>query len=172
MAPSASTHYQASEKMASRSSRQSGQKPRRSRKGIARPRNITEDEKRVIRELYASGYTGYQIEEMTGIGHSAVYNHIGRTKASTPSWTDDEIQILVDGYFEGMPVKEIAQKVQKSERAVCLRMCRYRQALRRDERKQMVLRAFAWGIKQGLPANKILVAAKKADILREVEPRV
>lgn len=160
MAQTTSAHHQAAKKMAQENSKQPRQKPGGGRKGTPRPGNVTDEEKRVIRDMYATGYTGIQIEQMTGIGHTTVYRVIGRTKGSTPTWTDDEIQIMVDGYLEKMPVKEIAKKLGKNEKSVRTRMSRYRKEVRNNPKKKRALGAITMAFK----------AVRKADIFREIEP--
>ncbi|MFZ5687860.1 MAG: hypothetical protein ACOY9Y_06670 [Bacillota bacterium] len=134
--------------MAERQGALGGQKSGRSRKGIARPSNVTEEEKRVIRELYSAGYTGLQIEQITGIGHTTIYKIISRTRASNPTWTDDEIQILVDGYLEKKKISEIAEQLPgRSIQAIRIKMCRYRKEVRKDPKKRRALSAITLALK-------------------------
>ncbi|MBW2672561.1 MAG: hypothetical protein JRD89_03980 [Deltaproteobacteria bacterium] len=72
---------------------------------------------------------------------------------------DEENQIMVDGYAEGWPVKKIAEKLKRrSPAAVKIAMCRYRKAVRADQKKQYVLHMIGVALR----------ALRKADILREV----
>jgi hypothetical protein len=120
---------------------------------------ITREKAELIRQLYAQGLNGHQIAAKLGIGHTAVYRHLGLNLYRKPRWTDDENQIMVDGYAEGRPVKEIAAQIGRSPRAVMVAMCRYRKKVREDKKKQYVLRMI----------GKALAALRKADILRGVE---
>ncbi len=165
MAPAANTGFKSADAVAEKGSIPKKQKHRQDNPRAFRRRNVTEAEKRVIRELYAAGYTGLQIEQMTGIGHTAVYRWIGRTRASTPTWTDEELQILIDGYWRGWPVEKIAKKVGRSKVAVRIRMHRYRKALQQDIRRRKVLQLFAWAAKNRLPIGRVITLARKTDIL-------
>lgn len=80
--------------------------------------------------------------------------------AGTPTWNDDEIQVMVDGYLEKKKTKEIALLLHgRSPRAVMIRMCRYRKEVRKDPKKQRVLGVM----------TKVLKIMRKADIFRELE---
>lgn len=169
MAPVANTGDKSTAKMAESRELHQKQKHSGNHQGTYRQYNVTEEEKRVIRVLYTAGYTGYEIEQITGIGKSAVYKWIGRTSASTPAWTDEELQVLVDGYARGWPPKRIAKILDKSELAVRLRMHRYRKALKQDPYKRKVLQVLLAGAKNGVPVGSIIKYARKADVFREVE---
>jgi hypothetical protein len=93
------------------------------------------------------------------LGSTTVYKHLKLRKCTHPEWTDDEIQIMVDGYLEKTPVREIARKVGRSPRAVMVKMCRYRKQVRKDPKKRRALSAISLALK----------AVRKADIFREME---
>ena len=122
-------------------------------------RPITPEQKQRIRELYAAGKTAKEIAREIGLGKTAVYNHLGLGKKGTPTWTDDEIQVLVDGYLEKKTAKEIAKKLGRSKGAVSVRMCRYRKEVRNNPKKRRALSAI----------TMVLRAVRKADIFREIE---
>lgn len=94
-----------------------------------------------------------------GLGSTTVYNHLGLGRPGTPTWSDDQLQVMVDGYLDKRPVKEIAGQVGRSSRAVKIRMCRYRKAVRNDSKKRRALSAISLAFK----------AVRKADIFRELE---
>lgn len=126
-------------------------------------RNITTEQKQQIQELYNNGgLNGYEIAIRLGIGKSSVYRYLQLKRRITPRWTDDEIQVLVDGYMEKRPVKEIAKHLGRPPRAVTIRMCRYRKQVRKDPKKRRALGAITLALK----------AVRKADIFRETEGAV
>jgi hypothetical protein len=94
-----------------------------------------------------------------GLGSTTVYNHLGLGRPGTPTWNDDQIQVLVDGYLERRSAKEIAARVGRSPRAVIIKMCRYRKAVRSDPKKRRALSAISLAFK----------AVRKAEIFRELE---
>jgi len=94
-----------------------------------------------------------------GLGSTTVYNHLGLGRPGTPTWSDDQLQVMVDGYLDKRPVKEIAAQVNRSVNAVKIRMCRYRKAVRSDPKKRRALSAISLAFK----------AVRKADIFRELE---
>jgi hypothetical protein len=96
---------------------------------------------------------------MTGFCSTTVYNHLTLNRCRGLAWSDDEIQVLVDGYLDKRPVKEIALKIGRSRRAVVVRMCRYRKEVRSDPKKRRALSAITLAFK----------AVRKADIFREME---
>lgn len=98
--------------------------------------------------------------EILGIGRTAVYNHLGLGRIKNPDWTDEEVQVLVDGYAEGLTAQEIAKKLPgRTPLAVRIRMHRHRKEIRKNPKKQRALRAITWALK----------AVRKADIFREME---
>jgi len=121
-------------------------------------KKITVDQKRKIKELYESIKNGHAVGREMGLGSTTVYNHLSLGKCTHPIWTDDEIQIMVDGYLDKMPVQEIARKIGRSPRAVMVKMCRYRKQIRKDPKKRRALSAISMALK----------AVRKADIFREV----
>lgn len=103
--------------------------------------------------------TGYQVAAKLHISKSAVYKRIHSGK-KMPHWTDEENQIMVDGYAERLPVREIAKKLPgRSPRAIMVAMCRYRKKVRADAKKRLAIKMI----------GKALKAVRKADIFREVE---
>lgn len=122
-------------------------------------KSLTDEQKEKIRELYREINNGHEVARQMGLGSTTIYKHLGLQKRNTPTWTDDEIQIMVDGYLEKMPVREIARKVGKGESSVRIRMCRYRKEVRRDPKKRRALSAITMAFK----------AVRKADIFRETE---
>ena len=121
-------------------------------------RGLTPEQKQRIKELYNKTGNGHKVAQIMGLGSTTVYKHLGLNKRKTPSWTDDEIQILVDGYMEKRPVKEIAKQLRRPPRAVTIRMCRYRKQIRKDPKKRRALSAITLALK----------AVRRADIFREV----
>lgn len=122
-------------------------------------KNLTDEQKEKIRELYQEINNGHEVARRLGLGSTTIYNHLGLQKQNTSTWTDDEIQIMVDGYLEKIPVREIARKARKSEVAVRIRMCRYRKEVKADPKKRRALSAITMAFK----------AVRKADIYREME---
>lgn len=112
-----------------------------------------------IRQLYEQGLNGYQIAARLRRSPTNVYKHL-QLGLKKPRWTDEDNQVLVDGYAAGLSGKEIAARLGRSPRAVYVAMCRYRKAVRADERKRRALRAIGMALK----------AVRKADIFREVTP--
>lgn len=94
-----------------------------------------------------------------GLGSTTVYKYLALSICTHPIWSDNEIQVMVDGYLEKIPVREIARKVGRSPRAVRIRMCRYRKEVRKDPKKRRALSAISLALK----------AVRKADIFREME---
>lgn len=122
-------------------------------------KSVTPVQVQRIRDLYAVTKNGHEVARIMGLGSTTVYNHLGLGRAATPAWTDDQIQVMVDGYLDKRPPREIAAQVDRSPRAVRARMCRYRKAVRSDPKKRRALSAIALAFK----------AVRKADIFRELE---
>lgn len=122
-------------------------------------KKITSEQARQIREIYAETRNGYEVARRLGLGHTTAYNHLALKKCTHPTWTDEEIQVMVDGYLEKTPVREIARKVGRSPRAVRIKMCRYRKQVRKDPKKRRALSAITMALR----------AVRKADIYREME---
>lgn len=113
----------------------------------------------MIFQLRQEGLTGYQIATHIGRGKTTVYRYIS-TGVRRPRWTDDENQILVDGYMAKMPVKEIAKKLpSRSPQAIRIAWCRHKKKIRTDPKKQYALSMIV----------RALRAVRKADIMREME---
>jgi DNA invertase Pin-like site-specific DNA recombinase len=71
-------------------------------------KKVTPEQARRIREVYDETKNGYEVARRLGLGHTTVYNHLALKKCTHPIWSDDEIQTMVDGYLEKIPVREIA----------------------------------------------------------------
>lgn len=134
------------------------EKYRDNNSGANRRRNVTPEQKQQIAKLYAAGKKGLQIAKEIGISKSAVYKYLELDKTGTPTWNDDELQIMVDGYLEKEPPKEIAKKVGRSPGAVAVRMCRHRKEVRNNPKKRRALSAITMALR----------AVRKADIFREL----
>ena len=159
MAPTTNTGVKGTNDMASGGKFHDRQKRRYNHSRTNRRRDVTAEQKQLIVELYASGKTGKEIAKEMKLGRTTVYNHLALGKAGTPTWNDDELQILVDGYLEKKPAKEIAKKVGRSPGAVAVRMCRHRKEVRNNPKKRRALSAIAMAFR----------AVRKADIFREME---
>ena len=120
---------------------------------------ITERQKQRIQDLYAVTKNGHKVAKMLGMGSTTVYNHLALGRPGTPAWSDDQLQVMVDGYLDKRPPKEIASQVGRSINAVKIRMCRYRKSVRSDPKKRRALSAISLAFK----------AVRKADIFRELE---
>lgn len=133
-------------------------------KGSHKRRNVTAEEIDIFRQLYEQGFTGKQIAYLTGRSKTAVYRHLQLKEAKRPRWTDDEMQVLVDGYLElqrGEIGKTLSEKLGRSRRSVYVQMHNYRKKLKRDPKKTRALRAITMAFR----------AVRKADIFRESEYR-
>jgi len=135
------------------------EKHRGNNQGPHRKRKVTPEQERQIRELYAVTKNGYKVAERLGLGSTTVYKWLNLRRHTRPRWSDEEIQVLVDGYLEKRTVKDIAMKVGRSCSAVRIKMCRYRKQVRADPKKQRALRAITMALR----------AVRKADIFREAE---
>jgi len=124
-----------------------------------RRRDVTPDQKQRIRELYAETGSGYEVARIMGLGRTTVYNHLELGKGKKPRWTDDENQVVVDGYIEGRKVADIAKAVGRSKGSVVLHMHRHRKKIREDPKKRRVMGVM----------TRVLKVMRKADIFREVE---
>lgn len=112
------------------------------------------------RKLYSELQNGHLVAERMEFGHTTVYKYLNLQSRHAPTWSDDELQVLVDGYYDKKPVKEIAKMLTKrSPRAVMVRMCRYRKSVKEDPKKKRALRAISFALR----------AVKKADIFKEME---
>ena len=120
---------------------------------------LTVEQKNKIKELYVSISNGHKVARQLNLGSSTIYKHLSLQKCKHPKWTDEDIQVLVDGYLEKMPSVEIARKIGRSPRAVRIKMCRYRKQVKNDPKKHRALSAISMAFK----------AVRKADIFRELE---
>lgn len=160
MGTAARADYKSPDEVAEGRSAHPGKEHRGGSKETNRRRNVTPETKERIRELYEKTGNGHEVARLLGLGSTTVYNHLGLGRPGTPIWTDDEIQVMVDGYLGKRPVKAIAAKLKtRSPRAVMIRMCRYRKQVRDDPKKRRALNAITLALK----------AIRKADIFREVE---
>lgn len=97
--------------------------------------------------------------ERLGIGRTAVYTHLRLRLRTSPRWTDEEVQVLVDGYLDKTPVAQISALLPgRSLRAIRSRMCRHRKWVKKDPKKKRALSAITMALK----------AVRKTDIFREV----
>lgn len=124
-------------------------------------RNVTAEEKERIRELYQAGVPVKEIASQFPWSKSTIERYLGPPKRR-PRWTDEDNQIMVDGYFEGKPVKKIAKKLNRSPTAVRVAMCRYRKAVNSDPKKKRVMGVMTY----------VLKVMRKADIFRELDSGV
>lgn len=125
-----------------------------------RRRDVTPEQKQRIQELYAKTGNGYEVARIMGLGRTTVYNHLGLGKGKKPRWTDEENQVVVDGYAENRPVADIAKAIGRSSGSVALHMHRHRKKIREDPKKRRVMGVM----------TRVLKVMRKADIFREVEP--
>lgn len=126
----------------------------------SRLNRISAEQKSRILELYEVTGSGYRVAVEMGIAAATVYNHLGLKKYKAPTWTDDENQIVVDGYLAGLPVKQIAEKLPgRNENSVKIAMCRHRKSVKKDPKKRRVMGVMTY----------VLRAMRKADILRLAE---
>lgn len=139
-----------------------GEKHSGDNQGANKRRNVTAEEVEAFKQLHEQGFTGTQIAALTGRSKTAVYKHLQLKEKSRPRWTDEEMQILVDGYFEGESVKKIAKKLGRSPTAVRVAMCRYRKAVNSDPKKKRVMGVMTY----------VLKVMRKADIFRELDSGV
>ncbi len=140
-----------------------GKKHRGNNQGAYQRRNVTAEEIDMFKQLYEQGCTGTQIAVLTGRSKSAVYRHLNLGN-SRPRWTDEENQILVDGYLElkrGEIGDVLTKKLDRSRRSIYVQMYHYRKKLKQDPKKTRALRAITMAFR----------AVKKADIFRESEYR-
>jgi len=126
-----------------------------------RRRNVTEEEIERIRELYQAGIPVSAIAAQVALSKSTVERYLGAA-TRRPRWTDDDNQILVDGYLEKKPIKEIAKKLNRSPTAVRVAMCRYRKAVNSDPKKKRVMGVMTY----------VLRVMRKADIFKELNSGV
>lgn len=113
-----------------------------------------------IRALYAERRNGHEVARLLKLGHTTVYKYLDLDNQPRPRWTEEENQVLVDGYAEKQPIKKIAAKLgRRSPRAVMVAMCRYRKTVRKDEKKRYVLHMIGVALR----------ALRKADIMRDVD---
>lgn len=124
-----------------------------------RRRHITAEQKQRIRDLYETTKNGHEVARMMGLGSTTVYRHLELKKCKKPLWTDEDDQIVVDGYAEKRSVKEIARAIGRSNRAVVLHMCRHRKKIREDPKKRRVMGVMTY----------VLRVMRKSDIFRELE---
>ncbi|GEM_PF-4599817 len=113
-----------------------------------------------IRALYAEKRNGYEVARLLKLGHTTVYKHLRLSNPPKPRWTEEENQVMVDGYAEKRSVRAIAGQVGRSPRAVMVHMCRYRKHVRGDPKKRRALSMITLALK----------AVRKADIFREIGP--
>lgn len=83
----------------------------------SRCRHVTPEQVQRIKDLYAITRNGHEVARIMGLGSTTVYNHLGLGRPGTPAWTDDQLQVMVDGYLDKRPPKEIASQVGRSARA-------------------------------------------------------
>lgn len=121
-----------------------------------------------MRQLYASGMSVDEIAAALKLGRTTVYKHLSLRLRQQPRWSEEELQWLIDARYLGMTYKEIAKILGRSPIALRIAMCRHRKWVRSDEKRKAVLGFVSWGVKNKVPVRKLLTAARRADILREV----
>lgn len=102
-----------------------GNNPNDDRKG----NRITPEQKRRIHELYAETKNGHEVARRMGIGSTTVYKCL-KLGGSKPRWSDDDDQVVIDGYIEKRKVEEIAKQVGRSRLAIVLHMHRHRKKIK------------------------------------------
>ena len=123
---------------------------------------FTPDDLIEAKRLYSELKNGHMVADVMGWGHTTIYKHLKLGIRNTPRWSDDDIQIMVDGYLEKRPIKDIAFLLKKSPKAVMVRMHRYREWVKKDPRKRRALRAISFALR----------AVRKIDVFRELEYEV
>lgn len=113
----------------------------------------------MMQEMRNAGMTPEEIARELNRARSCVYRHLHQG-AKHPRWTDDENQVMVDGYLAKLPVKEIAQRLPgRSETAIRVAWWRHKKKVREDPKKQYTMSMI----------TRALCAVRKADIYRELE---
>lgn len=158
MEPVARANQKSTNGMAESGKLHKREKHSRSNPGTSRRRNISAEEKEMMNQLRQQGLTAQEVAKKLGRSRSAVYRHLHQG-GKLSRWTDDEMQILVDGYAAGWKPAKIAKKTGRSPVAVRVRMWRHRQDIRNDPKKRRALNAITLAFK----------AVRKADIFREME---
>lgn len=162
MAQTTGHHHKGTTKMAESRIIHEGEKHQRNPAQPDRRRHISPEEKQYIRDLYALGFSVKQITLFTGWGKTAIYRALALNCQKRPRWTEEENQILVDGYLElkrGEIGKVLSLKLGRSTRAIYTQMHYYRQKLKKDPKKTRALRAITMALR----------AVRQADIFREYE---
>jgi transposase-like protein len=154
----ANSDHKSSTKVASGRISNKGKEHRGDNPQPNRRRNVTAEEKERIRELYQTGAPVKDIVQQFPWSQSTIERYLG-APLRRPRWTDDDYQVLVDGYFEKQPVKKIAQKLGRSPTAVRVAMCRYRKAVKSDPKKKRVMGVMTY----------VLKVMRKADIFRDFD---
>lgn len=160
MAQASNSDYKSAAEVAPGRVSNKGQKHRGDHPRADKRRHVSAEEKERIRELYQAGVP---VKEITGLlpwSKSTIERHL-RPANRRPRWTDDDYQVLIDGYLEKQPVKKIAQGLSRSPTAVRVAICRYRKAVASDPKKKRVMGMMTY----------VLKVMRKADIFREDEYR-
>jgi len=122
--------------------------------------SFTFEQEQEAKKLYSEFKNGHLVAQKMGFASTTIYNHLRLNLRRNSTWTDDEIQVLVDGYLEKEKVRDIAARLPgRTPRALMIRMCRYRKQVRKDPKKRRALSAISFALK----------AVRKADIFREME---
>lgn len=120
--------------------------------------DVSPDEEVLMKKLREEGKKPQEIADILNRAISCVYNHLN-LGVRRPRWTDDDNQILVDGYLAKLPPKIIAGKLNRSPTAIKIAWCRHKKQCRGDPKKQYTLSMIGLALK----------AVRKADIYRELE---
>lgn len=166
MAPAADSGHEDTGRLAPGRIRHPGEKHRRDRPRTHRPRPPRRPAKPAeiarMHQLHSEGLSGHVIAAKFGYRSStSVYRKLALGQPPKPRWSDDENQVMVDGYAAGLGPSKIAGKLPgRSPLAIAIAMCRYRKAVQADERKRRTLRAIGTALRM----------VRKADIYREVTP--
>ena len=178
MGKAACPDYKGPENLAGKGELCTQEKYRRNSPGTDRRRNVTDEEKRLMNQLREEGMAAPEIARHLQRSISCVYRHLHQG-GKHPRWTDEDNQILVDGYLEGLPTEKIATKLDRSPTAVRVAWWRHKKRCQEDVKKQYTMKMIvkAFGVIQDLPddslnvnvTTQVLKAVRKADIYREVE---
>ncbi len=154
----ARSNYKGSESLARKGELCTEEEYRGNSPGTTRRRDVSNEEKRLINQLREEGLTPPEIARRLCRSRSCIYRHLYQG-GKHPRWTDEDNQVLVDGYLANLPTREIAAKLGRSPTAIRAAWWRHKKRIHEDPKKQYTMSMISLALK----------AVRKADIYREME---
>lgn len=94
---------------------------------------------------------------------SVVYKYIEKPGLPRPRWTEREKSRLTELYAQKIPIKNIAKRLNKSQTAIKLQMCRHRKKVKNDPDIKLAAHLLDVAFKAGLSPGRAIQKIRTSD---------